>query len=157
MSSRGRELNLGARAWLKVGCRTLDPVPSVPPDRPLEEARVGLVSTGGGRLPDQDPFDTGKLGDPSWRAIPTDADPARLVWEHPHYDTTLAREDPDAVFPLLLLRDLAAEGIIGSLTPTAASMMGYAPRTKPVIERTAPEIGELMQGEEADAALLCPA
>lgn len=157
MSGRGRDLNLGARAWLRVGCRTLEPVASVRPARPLERARVGLLSTGGGRLPDQEPFDTGKLGDPSWRAVPADSDPDRLVWEHPHYDTSLAREDPDAIFPLRLLRRVLAEGVIGSLAPTACSMMGYAPRTKPVIEVTAPKIGELMQGEEVDVALLCPA
>lgn len=157
MSGRGRDLNLGARAWLKVGCRVLEPVASVRPGRPLERARVGLLSTGGGRLPDQEPFDTGKLGDASWRAVPSDLDPAELVWEHPHYDTSLASEDPDAIFPLPLFRNLAAEGVIGSLAPTAASMMGYAPLTRPVIQRTAPEVGELMQGEEVDVALLCPA
>lgn len=157
MSDRGRDLNPGARIWLKVGCRTLAPVESVRPPRSLREARVGIVSTGGARLPGQKPFETGKLGDPSWRPVSLDTDPGRLLWEHPHYDTSLAAEDPDVVFPLRLLRELASDGTIGSLAPTAASMMGYAPLTKPVVETTAPEIGELLQGEDVDVVLLCPA
>lgn len=126
-------------------------------DVPLARARLGLVSTGGARLADQPAFDTGKRGDPSFREIPADVDPSALVWEHPHYDTSLARRDPDVVFPLGLLGDLVAEGHLGSLAPTAVSMMGYVPLTRTLEEEIAPAIGELMQGQEVDAALLCPA
>lgn len=155
--SRGRDLNLAALSWLKLGARTLPPVVSSPLGVGLEDARLAVVSTGGARLPDQASFDTGKLGDPSFRAIPSGVDSEDLVWEHPHYDTALAEEDPDCVFPLGLVRRLADEGVIGGVAPTAFSMMGYAPLTRPVVEETAPEIGELMQAEEVDAALLCPA
>lgn len=156
-TSRGRDLNLAARSWLRIGVRTLPALGSAHLEVPVEQARLGLVSTGGARLVGQQPFDTGKLGDPSFRKIPSAVEPAELRWDHPHYDTSLAEEDPDCVFPLRLLRELADEGSVGSLAPTACSMMGYAPLTKPVVEETAPEIGELMQGEEVDAALLCPA
>lgn len=153
----GRELTLGARTWLKLGVRRMDPVPRARLRRSLSRARVALVSTGGAVLPGQETFDTGKLGDPSWRRIPSDVDPDRLRFHHPHYDTSMAEEDPDCVFPLRLLRRLAEEGVVGEVAPTAVSMMGYAPLTKPVVEGTAPAVGELMQGEEVDAALLCPA
>lgn len=157
MSGRGRELNWSARAWLKTGVRRRDPVTSVEPTVPPGRARVALLSTGGAVAPGQEEFDTGKLGDPTCRPVPSDLDPAELRWTHPHYDTTLAEEDPDAIFPLRLLRSLASEGVVGSLAPTAYSMMGYAPVTRPVVEETAPAVGELMQGEEVDVALLCPA
>lgn len=155
--SRGRDLNLAARSWLKVGVRTLSAVASSPLRADLEEARLAVVSTGGARLPHQAPFDTGKLGDPSFRAIPSGVDMGELLWEHPHYDTALAEEDADCVFPLGLVRRLADEGVVGGVAPTAFSMMGYAPLTWPVVEEAAPEIGEIMQGEKVDAALLCPA
>lgn len=155
--SRGRELNLAARSWLKVGVRTLSAVASSPLRDELEDARLAVVSTGGARLPDQAPFDTGKLGDPTFREIPSGVELDELVWEHPHYDTALAEEDPDCVFPLGLVRRLADEGVVGGVAPTAFSMMGYAPLTRPVEEETAPEIGQLMQAEEVDAVLLCPA
>jgi len=157
MESRGRELNLTARTWMKMGVRRREPVESAAPGVPRQEARVALLSTGGALAPGQEPFDTGKLGDPTFRPIPSDIAPARLRWAHPHYDTSLAAEDPDCVFPLRLMSELAEDGEIGSLAPTACSMMGYAPVTRPVTEETAPAVGELMQGEEVDAALLCPA
>ncbi len=157
MRSRGRDLNLTARTWMRMGVRRREPVESAEPGLPREDARVAVLSTGGALAPGQEPFDTGKTGDPTFREIPSDIDPMRLRWAHPHYDTSLAAEDPDCIFPLPLLRTLAAEGEIGSLAPTAYSMMGYAPITRPVIEETAPTVGELMQGEEVDAALLCPA
>ncbi|MFW6192398.1 MAG: glycine/sarcosine/betaine reductase selenoprotein B family protein [Gemmatimonadota bacterium] len=155
--SRGRDLNLAARSWLKVGARTLPAVASSPLRADLAEARLAVVSTGGARLSDQAPFDTGRLGDPTFRAIPAGVEPEDLVWEHPHYDTALTEEDPDCVFPLGLVRRLADEGIVGGVAPTAFSLMGYAPLTRPVVEETAPEIGQMMQGERVDAALLCPA
>lgn len=157
MSGRGRDLNLAARSWLKVGVRRREPAPPAELSRPVTEARVALVSTGGAVLPGQPDFDTGKTGDPTFRRIPSGVDPARLRWQHPHYDTEISREDPDSIFPLRLFRRLEEEGAIGSLAPTAYSMMGYAPLTRTLTGETAPAMGEMMQGEEVDAALLCPA
>lgn len=157
MGDDGRELGLATRAWLATGVRRREPVDAARPARPVAEARVALVSTGGATVPGQEPFDTGKRGGPSFRPIPADADPGALRFHHPHYDTDLAREDPDCVFPLRLLRALADEGAVGEVAPTAVSMMGYVPLTRELTEETAPEIGELLQGEEVDAALLCPA
>lgn len=150
-------LTLSTRAWLRIGVRTLDPSTPVAPRRPLAEARVALVSTGGATAPGQEPFDTGKRGDPSFRTLSSDADPDELSFDHPHYDTALAREDPDCILPIRLLRELAREGVLGELAPTVYSMMGYVPLTRTLTGETAPRIGELMQGEEVDAALLCPA
>ena len=157
MSGPDDEMNLATRAWLKVGVRTLDPAAPVPIRRPLTEARVALVSTGGATAPGQEPFDTGKRGDPTFRALASDLDPDDLSFDHPHYDTALARRDPDCILPVRLLRTLAGEGVLGELAPTAYSMMGYVPLTRTLTGETAPRIGELMQGEEVDAALLCPA
>lgn len=157
MPEDDRELTATTRAWLRVGVRRREPVAAAPLCRPLEEARVAVLSTGGATIPGQEPFDTGKSGDPSFRAVPGDVDPAELRFHHPHYDTGMARRDPDCVFPLRLLRALAAEGRVGATAPTAYSMMGYVPLTRTLVGETAPRIGELMQGEEVDAALLCPA
>jgi D-proline reductase (dithiol) PrdB len=151
------DADLTTRAWLKLGVRSRDRPAMVALEEPLSEARLGLVSTGGAYLASQDPFETGKRGDPSFRPIPADVEPGELRWVHPHYDTSVAREDPDVVFPLRLTAELAREGVVGGVAPTAVSMMGYVPLTRTLEGETAPAIGELMQGEEVDAALLCPA
>lgn len=157
MTDGERELDAVTRAWLALGVRRREPVAGARLDVPLSEARLGLVSTGGARAPDQRAFDTGKRGDASFRELPSATDPSELLFEHPHYDTSLAVADPDCVFPLRLLRRMAREGTIGEVAPTAVSMMGYVPLTRPLVEESAPAIGELMQGEAVDAALLCPA
>jgi len=156
-SAHIRDLDPATRTWLRIGLRSREPVDRAPLRRPLSGARVAVLSTGGAVPPGREPFGTGKLGDPSFRTLPSDLDPARLSWTHPHYDTEMARRDPDAVFPLRTLAGLAEEGRIGSVAPTAYSMMGYVPLTRTLIRETAPAIGEAMQGEEVDAALLCPA
>lgn len=157
MAGRGRELTLGAKTWLKMGVRRLDPMASAPLERPLAASRLALLSSGGATAPGQARFETGKTGDASFRSFPADTDPAGLRFDHPHYDTELAREDPDCILPLRLLRALVEAGEVGELAPSAVSMMGYVPLTRSVVEGSAPAIGELMQGEEVDAALLCPA
>lgn len=152
-----RELGAVTRGWLTLGVRSRDPVAAAPLSRPLEEAVVAVLSTGGARLEGQPPFETGKRGDPSYREIPADVAPSELIWEHPHYDTEVAERDPDVVFPLGLMTTLAEEGSVGALAPTAVSMMGYVPLTRALEEESAPAIGELLQGQGVDAALLCPA
>lgn len=157
VSGRGGELTLGTKAWLKIGVREHDPVVPAELGTPPEAARLSLVSTGGATGPGQEPFATGKRGDASFRPISSSVDPDGLTFAHPHYDTSLAREDPDCIFPLRLLRRLAEEDVVGELAPTVYSMMGYVPITGTLRRETAPRIGELMQGEAVDAALLCPA
>lgn len=151
------ELDAVTRAWLALGVRRREPVAAAPLGRELAGARVAVVSTGGARLPGQEPYHTGRRGDASYRVVPSDTDPGTLVWEHPHYETEMARRDPDCVFPLRLLATLEAEGRIGEVAPSAVSMMGYVPITRGLTDESAPAIGELMQGEAVDAALLCPA
>ncbi len=152
-----RELTLGAKTWLRMGVRRMEPMRAALLEEPLSEARLAVVSTGGATLPDQEPFETGKTGDASFRTLPSSTDPAGLRFDHPHFDTDLARRDPDCVFPLRLLRAMVEAGEVGELAPTAVSMMGYVPVTRRLVGETAPAVGELMQGEEVDAALLCPA
>lgn len=157
MSERERELDLATKAWLRIGVRSLDPARPVALGKPVARARLSLVSTGGATAPGQAPFETGKRGDASFRPLPSDVDPDELSFDHPHYDTELAREDPDCVLPIRLLRALAGEGVVGEVAPTVYSMMGYVPLTRELTGETAPRIGEMMQGEAVDAALLCPA
>ena len=131
-----------------------EPSPRRRMQRPLERSRVALVATAGAHLPDQPPFDLGKSGDSSYREIPADADELRL--SHVGYDTRRAREDPDVVFPLSLLRRLAAEGEIGELAPRAFSFMGYIPETQQLLHETGPEVAAKLLADAVDLVLLVP-
>lgn len=124
------------------------------PAKPLTAARVALVATAGAHLPGHPPFERGRGGDASYREIP--ASSRKLRFSHVGYDTRRAEADPDVVFPLALLRRLAAEGEIGELAPRAFSFMGYIPEPQPLLEQTAPAVARQLLADAVDLVLLVP-
>src|SRR5258708_4445276 len=121
--------------------RALDPVPFTRPRKPLLEARVALVTTGGVYMPSQAPFDIElKDCDVSFREIPADADPASLGIAHKSdaFDQSGFRADRNLGFPLDRLREMAARGEIGSLNGRALSFMGSITAPGRLVQETAP-------------------
>ncbi|HUP21135.1 MAG TPA: glycine/sarcosine/betaine reductase selenoprotein B family protein [Gemmatimonadota bacterium] len=132
------------------------PTPWAPFGRRFSECRAAVVTTGGFHLPDQPGFDCDR-GDPTFREIPGDVPLADLRISHTHYDTRDARADPNILLPLDRLRELVAEGALGSVAPTHYSLMGYIPQVEALVGETAPAIVRRMGREEVDLALLTPA
>ena len=122
--------------------------------RPLARARVALAATAGAHLPGQPAFDLGPAGDSSYRELPAGA--GELRFAHAGYDTRRARADADVVFPLRLLRRLAADGEIGELAPRAFSFMGYIPEPGPLVHQAAPEVAAKLLADAVDLVLLVP-
>ena len=136
---------------------TEEAVPWAPPPADLRRARFCLIGSAGLSAPGQLPFDTDNpRGDLSWRAMPADLDLATTTVVHEHYDHAAALADRNAVYPLDRLRELAAAGEIGGLTPTHFSFMGYIPDWAAVLERLAPALAEQVVAQRPDAALLVP-
>ena len=131
------------------------PSPRRPPALPLEQARVALVGTAGAYVRGQRPCSLGNEGDPTYREIPAETEEICLA--HVGYDVRRARRDPDVVFPLALLRRLAAEGTIGELAPRAFSFMGYIPDTRPLLQETGPAVARELLADAVDLVLLVPA
>jgi D-proline reductase (dithiol) PrdB len=107
----------------------------------------------------QQPFDMGdSRGDPSFRAIPADATAEQLTITHDYYDHSDAERDLNILYPLGLLRELAARQAIGGLG-TGYSFMGHIepPHVATLLRRTAPEIARRLRQEQIDAVLLTPA
>jgi D-proline reductase (dithiol) PrdB len=65
--------------------------------------------------------------------------------------------DPNILLPLDRLRELVAEGTLGSVAATHYSLMGYIPQVEALVGETAPAIVRRMGREEVDLALLTPA
>jgi len=131
--------------------------PVNPPRVPLNEARVGFVTTAGAHLSAQPPFDTdADEGDPSYRAFPSTTPLHEIVLTHGGYNTGLASEDKNVVLPLDHLRALASEGWIGAVGPTVYATMGYVADTEPFIRETAPEIARRLVEDRVDLVLLAP-
>ena len=128
--------------------------PFVRPEKPLEECRLALVTTGGVHLPEDTRFDIDDpSGDCSYREIPTDAQ--TLTWTHAYYAPG-RDDDLDAVFPLWTLRELAREGVVGGLNRRHFSFMGAIHDPGPLAGETAPEVAGRLADDGVDAVLLTP-
>jgi D-proline reductase (dithiol) PrdB len=154
------EFETGMRLFLKAyPWRRIDPVPWAPLRRPLAASRLALVSSAGFVMPDQEPFDvTRRGGDPSFREIPSDADPATLVDSHRSqvFDHGGMRCDANLAFPLDRVRELVASGRIGSLARRHLSLMGGITAPGRMVKQTAPVAVSRLVADCVDVALLVP-
>jgi D-proline reductase (dithiol) PrdB len=135
-----------------------DLVPLAPLSRPLSEARLTFVSTAGVQPMGTLPFDVvHPVGDYSFRRVPSDSSPAELEIHQLKYPTDGAHRDLNVIFPIERLQELRAEGVIGDLTPSFFSFIGYNMDPE-LLERTlAEDIADAVRDELADLALLSPA
>lgn len=156
---------LRARLWETVNERYPgsmiskdDLVPLAPLLVPLSEARLTFVSTAGVQPRGTLPFDVvHPVGDYTFRRVPSDSRPADLEIHQLKYPTDGAHRDINVIFPIERLQELVAEGVVGGLTPSFFSFLGYNMDPE-LLERTlADDLAEAVAAERADLALLSPA
>ena len=119
----------------------------------LSQRRVAIVSSAGLVVRDEDPF---RGRDPHYHAIPATTRPEDLLCSHIsiNFDRTGLQEDWNVAFPIERLRELAAEGTIGSMADTHYSFMGA---TDPLeMERYARELAGRLKQDNVDSVLLAP-
>lgn len=136
-----------------VPCPTFDTQPWVT-GPPLSERRVAIVSTAGLHKRGDRPF-TFDAGD-GYRVIPGDISANDLVMTHvsTNYDRTGFQQDWNVVFPLDRLREMAAEGIIGSVADFHYSFMGA--HDPMALEEQARNVAGIMKKDGVNAVLLVP-
>ncbi len=128
--------------------------PFTPLAKPLAEARVGLVASGGIYREGQIAFHY--RDDCSFREIPKDVAREDLRITHFAYDQTDARRDPNVVFPIEALREAEASGRIGELSATARTFMGGIYSQRRVREVLAPALADRAEADGLDAVVLVP-
>jgi D-proline reductase (dithiol) PrdB len=131
-----------------------DPTPLAPLTKPLSQCRITLIGSGGVYRTGQIAFHT--KDDTSIRIIDTTVDTADLRTAHFAYDQADARQDPNCVYPLDRLRELAADGVIGGLTSESYAFMGGVYSTRRLEAETAPMLAERCKAQEPDLVLLVP-
>ena len=121
--------------------------------KPLDECRVALISTAGLHRREDDPFTPG-AGD--YRIIPDDYDMGDLVMSHlsTNFDRSGFYQDVNTSFPIDRLRELAEEGVIGSVASRHFSFMGATPPT--VMEPIARDLAGVLKADNVDAVALVP-
>ncbi len=146
-----------ARAGARASVPEVGPTPWAPLRVPISKAKIALVTTGGFYVEGQPPFETDgpeRLGDWSFRAIPSDTPRDKINIAHIHYDLSGPREDINCVFPLDRFAEMEMEGVIGQLAETAYSFMGFIQRPDLLMSETAPEVARLLKADGVDAVFL---
>ena len=120
----------------------------------VEEATVAIVSTAGLHRRIDPPFSIGSL---DYRIIPGDNQFDDLVLSHisANFDRSAFGQDPNIVFPIDRLRELASAGEIGGVARWHYSFMGAMPDPSR-FEKTGEEIGRLMAQDGVDIAFSVP-
>ncbi len=143
------------------------PIPFTPLRKPVQASRFGLVTSGGlyHRGHDQ-PFDAERerrepaWGDPSYRVLPTDMDPAEVGVGHLHIRQQDVLADMNVLLPVERFRELAAERRIGSVAAKSYSFMGYQGFPADLRgwkERYGPQVRDALVADEVDCVLLSTA
>jgi D-proline reductase (dithiol) PrdB len=119
---------------------------------------VALVSATGVYAPGQDAFPTEDPGDVTYRTIESNVDIASLKIAHHHYDHSEADTDPNIVFPLQSLRELAEEGVIAAVNDKHYSY-GFTTRLRELYEQTFPELADKIERSKTKLVVMtagCP-
>lgn len=119
----------------------------------LSQRKVAIVSSAGLFLRGENPF---RGRDSDYRVIPADTRPENLLTSHisVNFDRTGLQEDWNVAFPLDRLKELAAEGMIGSVAATHYSFMGASDPAP--MEVHARELAGRLKQDAVDSVLLAP-
>jgi D-proline reductase (dithiol) PrdB len=149
------------RMWSKVSpiARSTD-VPWTPMAKPLMACRITLITTGGLHLRTDQPFNMDDpKGDPTFRVIPADAQPADLTITHNYYNHADADRDFNILLPLDRIKDLTQGGYLGGLTSSHYSFMGHidGSHVATLENQILPALLANIRSERPDFVLLTPA
>jgi D-proline reductase (dithiol) PrdB len=127
--------------------------------KPLNKARIALITTGGFFLPDQPAFDQSyRHDDCSYREIPwgTPVNLLQIGQSSDAFDHSGIEADRNLTLPLDRLRELIESGIVGEAAPRHFSIMGSIIAPARLISDSGPEIAHKLLEGHVDGVLLAP-
>jgi D-proline reductase (dithiol) PrdB len=136
----------------RVECPTYDDTPPLA-GKPLDQRRVVIISTAGLHGRGDRRF---RPGDGSYRVIAAETKANELVMSHVsvNFDRTGFQQDLNVAFPIDRLRELVADGTVGSMASVHYAFMGAFPPA--AAEPHARHLAGLLKADKVDAALLVP-
>ncbi len=127
--------------------------PWQPLNKPLAEARLGLLSTSGAYALGQVAYHY--KDDTSIRALPSSVATQDLRFSHITENYLVdPKRDPNCILPLAQLRTLREQGVVGELAEQVFSCMGGVYSQRRVREEVAPAMLDAMRAQQVDCALL---
>ncbi len=153
LNARYRELGFPPYDW------TINTdAPLTPLDKPLAACCVSLLTTCGASAGDVPPFNPDARNDLRVDAIAPDTPAAAFRIDDNYYDHRDAERDINCQFPLERLRELAADGVIGSVAPRLWSgFMGRIYKRREVCEEAAPAFAGELARDGVDVLVVIPA
>ena len=121
---------------------------------PLARRRIAIVTTAGLHVASDEPYLEATAAD--YHVIPANVSASELVISHysTNFDRTGFQQDVNVVFPIDRLKDLATEGLIGSVAAYHYSFMGATPPR--LLEPQARTLAGLLKKDAVDGVLLTP-
>ncbi len=133
-------------------------VPITPPPvwapvtKSLDEMVIALVTAAGVHLKSDERFNL--AGDTSYRIVNNDANSKDLMVSHGGYDNSDVNKDINCMFPIDRLKELAEEGFIKGIAPKHIGFMGGGGDVKAFVEKTGPEIANILKEEGVDGVVI---
>lgn len=137
---------------LKLDCPSFDSSPFVEGPK-LARRRVAMISSAAIHARGEPAF---PFGSAEFRRLSSSLDAGDIVMSHVsvNFDRSGFQRDLNVIYPIDRLRELAAEGVIGSVAETHYAVMGS---TDPVaMQITADQLMGQLQQDRVDAVLLVP-
>ena len=124
-----------------------------PLKKPIEQSKLGVLSTSGGYVVGQEAFHY--KDDTSIRAIPKDTPDQDMRFSHitENYLED-PRKDPNCIIPLRALASLAKRGVVGAIADDLFTCMGGIYSQRRVREELIPKLFNRWREQEVDAVLL---
>ncbi len=145
--------------------------PFVELEKPISELRFALVTSSGHFVEGHDPRPFGeenmsqeeamaRMDDflalpPTISEIPINTPLDKLRVRHGGYDIRTAQEDPNVVFPITRMKEMAEKGRIGSLAPSAYSFVGGCAQNA-LTRNAAPQWAKMLKIDDVEAVVLVP-
>ena len=126
--------------------------------KPVNEARVTMLTSGGISMCAMPAWDPMSRNDHRLDAIPADADVTDFQIHDSYYDHSDADQDLNCQFPIERLREMVADGTIGSVADRFWSgFMGRIYNRTKVLEESAPAFAAELHKDEVDLLIAVPA
>lgn len=149
------QANFTAQGFPEYRWSTNDDAPLTFLRKPLSECRIGVLSSAGVHLPDQEAFDPVR-DDLTFREIPRQMAQDQVRIHHDNYDSTDANRDVNCVIPLRALTVLEEEGFVKSVADPIITFMGRVLRRSELMREMAPWLGRRFREMGVDAVFLIP-
>lgn len=134
-----------------------DDAPLTALTKPLAQCRISMLTTSGASCRGVPGFDPDARNDLRLDAIPADTPSDGFEVNDNYYDHHSIKQDINCQFPIERLRELAAEGVIGSLAPRLWSgFMGRIYKRSAILEK-ADEFAAELRRDEVDLLIVVPA